>query len=592
MIVGDRLVGTLAIADSAPRSWGRAVEVARAVAERVWYSHRSAVLLAGLKASESRLRDSEAQLRRVLDQLFVFVAVVTPQGVLLDTNQAPLSAGDLSHEDVAGRRFTETYWWLHDRAAAARVEGAIKRAAAGDTIRFDIDVQLAQGRRETVDFQIGPLRDRQGAITHLIASLVPIGDRVRAEAELRRLKEELEDLVEKRTASLMHANLRLTEEMEQRVTAQNALAQAQKLEALGHLTAGIAHDFNNAIAAIGSGFNLIRKWSTDPRVVTIANHGDEAAARSAGLVKQLLAFARQQPLRPTRICIYDALMAAEPLIRRSVGPGVQLDLQCPEDIGACTVDPVSLETALINLSVNARDAMPMGGALRIGARRLEAGDPALPAELKARAGMAIAIADEGLGMSAEVLQRAIEPFFTTKGPGKGTGLGLAMAHGFVHQSGGAMRIESEPGAGAVVTIFLPATDAGPECACPENHASPRPLPPIDLLVVDDDNAVRAIIAAHLRDMGLTVEDATTADEARTLISARRFDAVLCDVVMPGENGLEVARSLREIQPGVPILFMTGHADRTLLVDEAVIDKPFAMEDLIAALSAVMARVPA
>jgi CheY-like chemotaxis protein len=363
--------------------------------------------------------------------------------------------------------------------------------------------------------------------------------------------------------------------------------QSQKLEALGQLTSGIAHDFNNIIAAIAGGFSVIERRIQDPRVAEVARHGAQAAERGGALVRQLLAFARQQSLAPLVVDLRALLREAEPLIARSLGPGVEVEIRCPDGLGRLRLDPVQLETALINLAVNARDAMPRGGHVRIEARACPPDEAGRPSELGPRPGVAIAVSDTGGGIPPEILARVVEPFFTTKGPGRGTGLGLAMVHGFVGQSEGALRIASEPGEGTTVTLYLPeAAEALPESprALPEPMAL-RAAPGMTVLLVDDDPAVRGVTAAQLSDLGYAVLEADGAPEALSLLGAGvPVDGVLTDVAMPGQDGISLAAEIRHRRPDLPILFMTGHADRARLLGEAVIDKPFSLPTLALALA--------
>ncbi|MES2492421.1 MAG: MASE1 domain-containing protein [Pseudomonadota bacterium] len=402
-----------------------------------------------------------------------------------------------------------------------------------------------------------------------------------SEARYRALSDRLEAMVRERTFELQAANRKLRSEISHRETAQAALVQSQKLEAIGQLTSGIAHDFNNVIAAISGGFKLIEKRTNDPRIIQIADHGARAAERGAKIVKQLLAFARQQALAPRRVSVAALIDETGSLLRHSLGPGVQLRVDLPGDLLPIWVDPTQLETSLINLAVNARDAMAGTGELYISARPCPRGEPRRPHELGERDAVAIVVRDTGCGMSPEVLERVLEPFFTTKEAGKGTGLGMAMVHGFTQQSGGCLRIDSRPGEGTEITLYLPA-------ARDDDMSEPvaEPRRPVSrttggrILLVDDDDAVRAVTSAQLIDLGYRVTDAPGGDEAlRVLARETQFDAIVCDVVMPEMNGLTFAARVREMLPDMPVMFMTGHADRNLLRGETVIDKPFSADDL-------------
>ena len=408
--------------------------------------------------------------------------------------------------------------------------------------------------------------------------------------------DQLEANVAARTAELRVANVLLKDEIAQRELTMAALAQAQRLEALGQLTSGIAHDFNNIVAAIAGGFAVIERRTADPRILEIARHGVKAAERGAGMVKQLLAFAQHQVLVPKIVNICDVLAEVRPLLQRAVEPDLDLAIECAEEIGFVCIDQVMLEAALINLAINARDAMPGGGVLRIEARRTRPGEHDWPTGLSSQEAIAITVADEGSGISAAILERVMEPFFTTKGPGKGTGLGLAMVHGFSKQSGGLFRIESTVGKGTAATIYLPRVSDDDELTKEAHRLSATtPLAAGDLadatlLVVDDDDDVRAVVCAQLEDLGYKTIAASSGAAALVMIAERStIDAVLSDVVMPGMDGVALAVILRRIRPDLPILFMTGHADRAKLLGESILDKPFTVEELVSGVRTLLAR---
>lgn len=517
---------------------------------------------------ESDLRESEGHLRKVLDRLIFFVATLTPEGMVVEINRAPLDVAAVRRCDVIGRPFVETYWWSFDPQAQARLRDSIAAALQGSPVRYDTPVRVADDRWIIIDFQIAPLRDEQGRITHLVTSGVPVDERIAAEAQLRALNESLERRVE--------------DEVRRREAAHSALVQSQKLDALGQLTAGIAHDFNNVVAATAGGFHLIQKWTDQDKIRQVAKLGTEAAQRGGELVKHLLTFARQQVLTPQSVELHGLIANLAPLIAQSLGRGISLAIDCPGSIGLVNVDPVQLETALINLAVNARDAMPQGGELRITAIAQPPHGADRPPELGERDAIAIIVRDDGHGMAPDVLNRALEPFFTTKEPGKGTGLGLAMVHGFAQQSGGALRIESEPERGTSVTLWLPRTQL-PETEAPPPDTAPAPAPRQgrSILLIDDDDLVRTVTAHQLQELGYRVKEAANGDRAIQLLDeGHGFDLVLCDVIMPREGGPAVAARIRQRWPALPIIFMTGHAEREQLQGEAILDKPFTPRQLI------------
>jgi len=414
--------------------------------------------------------------------------------------------------------------------------------------------------------------------------------RQRAEAELRALNVDLERRVEDRTSALAHATEVLKTEMQQREAAQAALAQSQKLEALGQLVGGVAHDFNNMLAAITGSYNLIERRLGDPALRDIVAHGRRAADRAAELVRHLLAFARREDLSPTVVDLATLIADVSDLLAHAAGSQVEFDLEVAPDTWPVLVDRHRLEVALLNLVVNARDAMPAGGRIRVEAKRATSSDTHPPQSTSGECSI-ISVQDSGTGMSAEVLARAVEPFFTTKGVGKGTGLGLAMVHGFMEQSGGRMTVASHPGEGTTISLVLPRAQ-GEARQEPRASGKAVPLAPPNtvLLVVDDDDQVRPVTTAYLRDLGYEVLEASTGDEALSIAQgALRLDMLLSDVVMPDMDGPNLASHLRTRYPGLPVLFMTGHADPQILRGETVLGKPFSGEELGTKIHEVLRR---
>lgn len=525
------------------------------------------------RRQETALRDSEDELRRVLDQLFAFVGILKPDGTIAYANQTPLIAANIELASIMGRPFADAPWWSYDPVVQAKIETAINQAAKGNIVRYDIPVQLG-ATLAMIDFQIAPLRDRDGRITGLIPSGVIIDERVEAEAELRRLTEQLEAQVERRTAALNAANLKLTNEIKRRELAQEALVQSQKLEAMGRLVAGVSHDFNNILAAVSSGLSLIEKRIDDPTSLEMIQMSASAAKRGTGLVRQLMAFARQQPLIPQKVDLNVFFSEFRPIIDVSLAPGIQLKLHVDERCKTIEVDPGQLQSALLNLVVNARDAMPNGGMLTI----LAEPSQAIPG---IRNTINITVSDTGNGMTESVLQRIAEPFFTTKEIGKGTGLGVAMVHGFVNQSGGTLRYESIVGKGTTVHITLPVSD---DDGMPDSNMAVTPKQDLlKILVIDDDGDLRGITAATLIECGHDVVGAADAATALTLLAADHFDLLLTDVAMPDVDGIALAALVRASYSNLPIIFMTGNANRAELNHEIVVTKPFTTDDLTRAI---------
>jgi PAS domain S-box-containing protein len=408
------------------------------------------------------------------------------------------------------------------------------------------------------------------------------------EAKLRELNEELERGVAERTADLSAALDRLQAEVAERMRAEDALRQAQKMEAVGQLTGGIAHDFNNLLTPIMGGLELISHRLDDERLKRIAETGLEAARRGAKLTGQLLAFSRIQRINIAAVAVNDLVRRMKDLLRHATGNLVSVELELDSEAGHALCDANQLENALLNLALNARDAMPEGGTLVISTRALPSQPPA---ELAGGDYVELAVTDTGTGMSPEVAARATEPFFSTKPTGKGTGLGLAQVYGIVSQSGGAMRIESEPGRGTAVRLVLrQASDAEAVESLHSELAAlrsvPAPVTDTRILVVDDDDDVRAFLVGSLEGIGYSVTEADCGEAGLRALGAERPDLMLLDYSMPGMNGAEVARAARAEDATLPIVFVTGYAvsdqlESALGPDTVVLRKPFTVAQLAA-----------
>jgi signal transduction histidine kinase len=415
-----------------------------------------------------------------------------------------------------------------------------------------------------------------GAVDYLPVPVVPelLRAKVRVFAELyrktrllERLNAELESRVAERTAELARTNAELEQRVEERTREREAaLAQVhamQKLESLGQLTGGVAHDFNNLLMAVLGNLELLRKLlPDDPKMRRLIDGATQGAERGATLTKRLLAFARRQELKPEVIDVERLVDNLIEMLRRSLGPGIEIATEFHPDLSAIRVDPSQLELALLNLALNSRDAMPLGGRLLISAQDEEIVGGEVTG-LAAGDYVCIAVRDTGCGMNEETLRRACEPFFTTKGRGRGTGLGLSMIDGLAAQSGGGMRITSRPGVGTTVELWLPA--AAPEAVSdrprPSLAAVPRGVRSCRVLVVDDDPIVGSGTAAMLEDLGHSALEAASAALALDLLHAEPdIDLVLTDYAMPGMTGTELASRIRRMRPDLPIVIATGYAD--------------------------------
>jgi signal transduction histidine kinase/ActR/RegA family two-component response regulator len=414
--------------------------------------------------------------------------------------------------------------------------------------------------------------------------------------QLERLNEELENRVAERTAELAQANAELEQRVEERTREREAaLAQVhemQKLESLGQLTGGVAHDFNNLLMAVLGNLELLRKLlPDDPKTRRLIDGAIQGAERGATLTKRMLAFARRQELRPETVDAAKLVESMTEMMRRSLGPAIQIASDFEADLAPVRVDPNQLELALLNLAVNARDAMPLGGQLAISARhdRVLAGQMA---NLEPGEYVRIAVSDTGAGMDEATLKRCAEPFFTTKGHGRGTGLGLSMVDGLVAQSGGTMHIHSRLGAGTTVELWLPVSDG--ECGDDALRAATprvRQAAPMRILVVDDDPIVAAGTVAMLEDLGHSAAEATSAARALDLLRSHPdIELVITDYAMPGMNGTDLAAVIRRMRPGLPIVIATGYAD---LMKEDLglprLAKPYRQAELAAAIDRALGQ---
>jgi CheY-like chemotaxis protein len=368
-----------------------------------------------------------------------------------------------------------------------------------------------------------------------------------------------------------------------RVEAQ--LRQAQKMEAIGQLTGGIAHDFNNLLTAVIGNLELLQRRVTDERARSLVDAALRSGLRGARLTQQLLAYARRQNLSPRPVDVNAVIVGMGELLERSLGGLVKVETDLGADLWPATSDPTQLELVILNLALNARDAMPDGGRLRIVTRNAGPQEIAALDALDPGDYVRIAVIDTGIGMAADVLEHAFEPFFTTKAIGEGSGLGLAQVYGVASQFGGTVRLASKPRAGTTVEVFLPrAIGAGEAGAAAELYAAEIPGGGGTVLVVDDDPDVRAIAAIFLREAGYAVREAGSGPEAHSMLALGPICLALVDYAMPIMSGYEFVRLAREIQPGLPVIYVTGAAD-TLVpgrppLGDPVVMKPYSRAALI------------
>ncbi len=402
-----------------------------------------------------------------------------------------------------------------------------------------------------------------------------LAERELAAERLELLNASLETRVTERTAELRAAYDRLGEEAHERELTEARLAQAQRMEALGQLAGGIAHDFNNVLQAVIGGLDLIQRRSGEAEVVKrFAIMAADVAQRGATITGRLLAFARRDALRAESVPPLPLLEGLREMLTHTLGVGIVMQVVADQDLPTLLADKGQLETVLVNLAVNARDAMPDGGTLLLAATpEVVLGARLHPAGLRPGSYVRLAVSDTGTGMSATVLARASEPFFSTKPTGQGTGLGLAMARGFAHQSGGGIVIESAPGQGTTVTLWLPEAVSIPVASDPVLPESTAPFisTMACVLVVDDDAMVREVLVGQMENLGYRVVQAGDGLEALAQLDAgAAVDLLISDFAMPGMNGLTLIQEARRRRPELPALLLTGYADASvgLVVEDA------------------------
>jgi PAS domain S-box-containing protein len=413
------------------------------------------------------------------------------------------------------------------------------------------------------------------------------------------------DITLEKTASeaLAQRNRELAEQIEERTRVEETLRQLQRLEAVGQLTSGVAHDFNNLLTVILGNISFVERQlarlGVNGQIADRIGHMRTAAERGAKLTGQMLAFSRRQKLEPKPVDLNETVASMRELLQSTMGGAVRLETVLKPDLWPALVDPTQIELIILNLAINARDAMEVGGGLTVeSANVVLAEPPTRPEEPPPGEYVLLAVSDTGPGMAPEVLARAFEPFFTTKDIGKGSGLGLAQVYGFAKQSGGGVRIETRLGEGTTVKVYLPrsASDAAlPEPSRRAAAGSLRAPSERTVLVMDDDSAVREVTAAMLRELGYAVVEAGSGGAALDALRADpSIDILLADYAMPGMNGVEAARAAVELRPGLPVLFITGYADLKALRDvgeERIIQKPFRDEELSRKVQAALGQSP-
>jgi PAS domain S-box-containing protein len=550
------------------------------------------------KQADAALRESEARLRSLADNL--------PNGMVYQVVADTLGSRRFLYisegvERLIGVKSADV---LRDPAILyeAILEEDLPRMAAAEAnalatmelFSAELRMRSADGRVRWVQLASAPRSLPDGG--HVWDGVaLDITARKAAEQALQAVNETLELRVAERTDELAAANRELVAQIEERETVEATLRQMQRLEAVGQLTSGVAHDFNNLLTVILGNLEFLQRANPEPASARRIEMMRAAAERGAKLTDQLLAFSRRQRLEPRQIDLNETVSSMSDLLRSTMGGSVRLDVKLEPDLWPALVDPTQIELVILNLAINARDAMKVGGSLTVRTANIAVDQqPSRPEEPAPGEYVMISVADTGTGMPPEVLAKAFEPFFTTKEVGKGSGLGLAQVYGFAKQSGGGVRIRTALGEGTRVMVYLPrATSTEPALPARSTTEAPDRSGRANgtVLLVDDDAAVREVTSGLLQDLGYRVLEAGSGGAAlQVLTDGAEIDLLLVDFAMPGMNGAEVAREARTRRPSLPILFVTGYADFAALTsigEQQVIQKPYRGDDLARKILSVM-----
>lgn len=532
------------------------------------------------------LDESERQFRSLADNMSQLAWIADPAGRIHWYNERWYSYTGTSHEAMIALGWRS----LHHPDHRQRVESRLQHCFATGSLWEDtFPLRGKDGQYRWFLSRALPIRDDRGNITYWLSTSTDITAQVSAEDALRELNESLEQRVAARTRELAESNQRLQVEINERAQAEEALRHAQKMDAIGQLTGGIAHDFNNMLTGVLGALDLIQRRVAAGRVSEIDRYIEAAmgsANRAASLTHRLLAFARRQSLNQRPVDVNHMVTSMEELLRRTIGESIELEVDLHVTSCLTNTDEHQLENALLNLVINARDAMPDGGRLLIQTELSHISllqDALAPGDY-----VRLRVQDTGVGMSSEVIARAFDPFFTTKPIGQGTGLGLSMVYGFINQTGGRVSISSEEGRGTRIDLLLPCHHDAAEAlpAVDRSIEPPRASQGERLLVVEDEPDVRMLVVDVLKDLGYRVEVACDSDEALPILQgAEPIDLLVTDVGLPGLNGRQLAEIARQHRPGLKVLFVTGYAKeaevRRDFLDDGMdlLTKPFSIDEL-------------
>jgi len=493
-----------------------------------------------LRETVEALQRSRSRYSAVFNHSPVDLALlrVEPDGTVIceETNPAWTRHSGFTKEQVVGRSFRDIFNPEQAEFALAQYRKVIE---TGEKVEYEYTTVFPAGEVTRRSFLV-PLRDGDGRITHVLLNSVDLTETRRIEAQFR---------------------------------------QAQKMEAIGQLTGGLAHDFNNLLTAVSGNLEILAGRLTDETDRHYVAAAMRAAQRGGSLTQQLLATARRQTLSPQPVDANAVIVRMTDLLQRSLGGLVQVEQHLAPDLWHAQADPTQLELMILNLAINARDAMPDGGRIQIATRNLSRAEAGLPLELDPGDYVVVSVTDDGAGMPPGVAERAFEPFFTTKPPGKGSGLGLAQVYGLARQFGGTTRLRSVVGQGTSVEVFLPfAETSAATTAAAAPVADPACGDRRTVLVVDDDDAVREVAVTFLEDARYKVLQADGGCDALALLRSAPVDVLLVDYAMPAMSGTELVRLAREIRPGLAVVYVTGNADpldgEAAPVRDAVLMKPY------------------
>jgi PAS domain S-box-containing protein len=516
--------------------------------------------IAERRETEKALRASERKFHAIFDHSFQLMGLMTPEGLLLETNRASLESSGVEESAVVNKLFWEAPWWTYNADLKWRLKEAVTKAAAGELARFEVTHRGADDSLHYFDFSVKPVRDERGEVVLLIPEGRDITDRKKLGEQLR---------------------------------------QSQKMEALGTLTGGIAHDFNNILTVIIGFGNILgmQLREEDP----LQQHVKDilsASDRAAQLIKSLLSFSRKQVIEPGPVRLNEIVRKIDKFLLRIIGADIELKSKLSEQDLVVSADSGQIEQVLINLAANARDAMPNGGRVLIETERIQVTETLPQFMLQPGSYAVLSISDTGMGMDESTKQRIFEPFFSTKEPGKGTGLGLSIVYGIVKQHNGEINVYSEPGEGTTFKIYLKLVKPGGEQEVAA--ASVRPVGGTEtVLLAEDDNVVRKFMAQTLQAFGYTVIEAVDGEHAIELFNRHKdgVQLLILDVVMPKVNGREVYRRICRQGSSLPVLFSSGYTadiiNKNGMLDEGLsfMSKPVTPSELLARVRSALSSEP-